>query len=51
MQAEHDFTLETQALVHNGKLRLEQEFAQKEKDLDIQQRMYEVKTVVFRLLF
>ena len=38
-QTEHDFNLEKQNLVHNGKLRVQEEYAQKEKDLEIQQRM------------
>jgi hypothetical protein len=31
--------LEKQTLVHNGKLKIQEEFAQKEKDLEVQQRV------------
>jgi V-type H+-transporting ATPase subunit E len=31
--------LEKQMLVHNGKLKIQEEYAQKEKDLEIQQRV------------
>ena len=33
-------------LVHNGKLKIQEEFAQKEKDLEIQQRVYVVQARV-----
>jgi V-type H+-transporting ATPase subunit E len=39
IKTEHDFNLEKQMLVHNGKLKIQEEFAQKEKDLEIQQRV------------
>ena len=39
VQTEHDFNLEKQMLVHNGKIKIQEEFAQKEKDLEIQQRV------------
>jgi hypothetical protein len=32
--------LEKQQLVHNGKLKVQEEYAQKEKDLEIEQRVY-----------
>lgn len=38
-KTEHDFNLEKQMLVHNGKLKIQEEYAQKEKDLEIQQRV------------
>lgn len=39
IKTEHDFNLEKQMLVHNGKLKIQEEYAQKEKDLEIQQRV------------
>lgn len=39
IKTEHDFNLEKQMLVHNGKIKIQEEFAQKEKDLEIQQRV------------
>lgn len=39
IKTEHDFNLEKQMLVHNGKLKIQEEFTQKEKDLEIQQRV------------
>ena len=39
IKTEHDFNLEKQMLVHNGKIAIQEEFAQKEKDLEIQQRV------------
>lgn len=38
-QTEHDFNLEKQKLVREGKLKLDDEYVQKEKDLEIQQRV------------
>ena len=38
-QTDHDFNLEKQNLVHNGKLRIQEEYVQKEKDLEIEQRV------------
>lgn len=39
IKTENDFTLEKQNLVHNGKLKIQEEYAQKEKNLEIQQRV------------
>mmetsp|Transcript_22242 Transcript_22242/g.22943 ORF Transcript_22242/g.22943 Transcript_22242/m.22943 type:complete len:221 (+) Transcript_22242:93-755(+) len=39
IKTEHDFNLEKQMLVHNGKIKIQEEYAQKEKDLEIQQRV------------
>jgi len=39
IKTDHDFNLEKQNLVHNGKLKVQEEYAQKEKDLEIQQRV------------
>lgn len=39
VQTEHDFNLDKQTLVHKGRLRLEEEFAKKVKDLEVQKRM------------
>lgn len=38
-QTEHDFNLEKQTLVHNAKLAVQDEFAKKEKDREIQERI------------
>ena len=38
-QTDHDFNLERQNLVHAGKQKVQEEYAQKEKDLEIQQRV------------
>ena len=34
-------------LVHNGKIKIQEEFAQKEKDLEIQQRVYVYGKITF----
>eukprot|EP01036_Dinobryon_divergens_P032963 gene32963-42656_t len=39
IKTDHDFNLEKQNLVHNGKLRIQEEYIQKEKDLEIEQRV------------
>jgi V-type H+-transporting ATPase subunit E len=39
IKTEHDFNLEKQLLVHNGKLKIQEEYAQKEKDLEVEQRV------------
>jgi len=39
IKTDHDFNLEKQNLVHNGKLKVQEEYAQKEKDLEIEQRV------------
>jgi V-type H+-transporting ATPase subunit E len=39
LKADHDYQLEIQNLVHAGKLRLQEKYAKKEKDLEIQQRV------------
>jgi V-type H+-transporting ATPase subunit E len=38
-QTEHDFNLEKQTLVHEAKLNIQEEFAKKEKDREIQERI------------
>lgn len=38
-QTEHDFNLEKQTLVHEAKLNIQEEFAKKEKDLEVQERI------------
>jgi V-type H+-transporting ATPase subunit E len=39
IKTDHDFNLEKQNLVHNGKLKLQEEYAQKEKDMEVNQRV------------
>lgn len=39
VKTEHDFNLEKQTLVHEAKLSIQEEFAMKEKDRDIQERI------------
>ena len=39
IKTEHDFNLEKQLLVHNGKLKIQEEYAQKAKDLEVSQRV------------
>lgn len=39
VKTEHDFNLEKQTLVHEAKLAIQDEFAKKEKDRDIQERI------------
>ena len=38
-QTDHDFNLEKQQLIHNGKLKVQEEFTKKMKDLEIQERV------------
>ena len=38
-QTDHDFNLEKQQLIHNGKLKVQEEFNKKMKDLEIQERV------------
>uniref|UniRef100_A0A7S2V0J1 V-type proton ATPase subunit E n=1 Tax=Fibrocapsa japonica TaxID=94617 RepID=A0A7S2V0J1_9STRA len=39
IKTEHDFNLEKQMLVHNAKLRIQEEYTQKEKDREVQDRI------------
>lgn len=39
IKTEHDFNLEKQMLVHNSRIRIQEEFNQKNKDFEIQQRV------------
>eukprot|EP01006_Ploeotia_vitrea_P001089 TRINITY_DN104185_c0_g1_i1.p1 TRINITY_DN104185_c0_g1~~TRINITY_DN104185_c0_g1_i1.p1 ORF type:complete len:231 (+),score=9.15 TRINITY_DN104185_c0_g1_i1:98-790(+) len=39
IKTEHDFNLEKQLLVHNGKLKIQEEYAQKAKELEVSQRV------------
>jgi len=39
IKTDHDFNLEKQSLVHNGKLRVQEEYEQKHKDLEVQARV------------
>jgi V-type H+-transporting ATPase subunit E len=39
LKTEHDFNLEKQMMVHNSKLKLQQDFKRKEKDMETQKRM------------
>merc|ERR1712019_277661 len=39
VKTEHDFNLEKQTLVHEAKLRIQDEFAKKEKDREVQERI------------
>jgi len=39
LKADHDYQLEIQNLVHAGKLRVQEEYAQKSKDLEVQERV------------
>lgn len=55
-KTDHDFNLEKQNLVHNGKLKVQEEYAQKEKDLEIEQRVcatypHDLENLVKHLLF
>lgn len=38
-QTQHDFELDRQTRVHKGKLRIDEEFVRKEKDLEVKKRM------------
>ena len=38
LKTEHDFNLEKQMLVHNAKLKIQEEYLQKEKDRAVQDR-------------
>lgn len=39
VQTEHDFNIEKQNLVHNGKLKVQEDYTQKQKDLEVEQRV------------
>jgi V-type H+-transporting ATPase subunit E len=39
IKTDHDFNLEKQNLVQSGKLKVQEEYAQKEKDLEVQHRV------------
>eukprot|EP01031_Cornospumella_fuschlensis_P030549 gene30549-36920_t len=39
IKTDHDINLEKQNLVHNGKLKVQEEYTQKHKDLEVQQRV------------
>lgn len=39
-QTEHDFNLEKQMLVHNATVKINEEYSQKEKNKEIEERMY-----------
>lgn len=39
LKADHDYQLEIQNLVHAGKVRVQEEYAQKTKDLEVQERV------------
>ena len=39
IKTEHDFNLEKQMLVHNAKLKIQEEFSRKEKEREINKRM------------
>ena len=39
VKTEHDFNLEKQTLVHEAKLAIQEEFAKKEKDREVQERI------------
>lgn len=39
LQTEHDFNIEKQSLVHNGKLKVQEDYTQKNKDLEVEQRV------------
>jgi V-type H+-transporting ATPase subunit E len=39
IKTDHDFNLEKQQLVHNGKLKVQEEYTRKQKDLEIQERV------------
>ena len=39
IKTDHDFNLEKQNLVQAGKLKVQEEYAQKEKDLEVQHRV------------
>lgn len=45
IKTDHDFNLEKQNLVHNGKIKLQEEYAQKEKDLEVNQRVKQSSAV------
>eukprot|EP01040_Poterioochromonas_malhamensis_P012530 gene12530-13714_t len=39
IKTEHDFNIEKQNLVHNGKLKVQEDYTQKQKDLEVEQRV------------
>lgn len=45
IKTEHDFNLQKQNLIHNGKVTVQDEFAQKEKDLEIMERVQRSATI------
>ena len=38
-QTDHDFNLEKQQLIHNGKLKVQEEYSRKQKELEVQERV------------
>lgn len=45
IKTDHDFNLEKQNLIHQGQLKVEEEFVQKHKDLEVQQRVSQSSAV------
>ena len=45
LKTEHDFNLEKQMLVHNAKLKIQEEYLQKEKDRAVQDRIARSTTI------
>lgn len=45
IKTEHDFNLQKQNLIHSGKVSVQEEFAQKEKDLEIMERVQKSSTI------
>ena len=40
IKTDHDFNLEKQQLIHNVKLKVQEEYSRKQKELEIQERVY-----------
>lgn len=45
LKTEHDFNLEKQMMVHNSKLKLQQDFKRKEKDMETQKRISQANAI------
>jgi V-type H+-transporting ATPase subunit E len=45
IKTDHDYNLQKQNLIHNGKITVQEEFAQKDKDLEIMERVQRSATI------
>lgn len=45
IKTDHDFNLQKQNMIHSGKISVQEEFAQKEKDLEIMERVQQAATI------